>query len=185
MIELFEDRGVRPMLLTERSEPIESDGWLNELKLDGIRCIAYLRPGETDLRNKRNLRLLTCFPELADLHASVEGTCILDGELIIAGPGGKPDFEALQARGMMTDTVRIRLKSAQMPASFVTFDILYRNGEDLTRLPLIERKGILRETASDRGCLAVSRTIEGNAKALFDRTTEQGLEGIVRNLQGL
>jgi len=179
-MELFEDRGIRPMLLTERREPIESGDWLNELKLDGIRCVAYLRPGETDLRNKRNLQLLPSFPELADLHASVTGTCILDGELIIAGPDGKPDFEALQARSMMTDTVRIRLKSAQMPASFVAFDILYRNGEDLTNIPLIERKSILRETACDRGRLAVSRTIEDNAKALFDQTTEHGLEGIVQ-----
>ncbi len=179
-MKLFEDRNVRPMLLTERHEPSESDGWLNELKLDGIRCVAYLRPGETDLRNKRNLRLLPGFPELADLHTSVTGTCILDGELIIVGPDGKPNFEALQARSMMTDTVRIRLKSAQAPASFVAFDILYRDGESLTRLPLIERKGILRETASDRGRLAISRTIEGNAKALFDRTAEQGLEGIVQ-----
>ncbi len=179
-MKLFEDRNVRPMLLTERHEPSESDGWLNELKLDGIRCVAYLRPGETDLRNKRNLRLLPGFPELADLHTSVTGTCILDGELIIVGPDGKPNFEALQARSMMTDTVRIRLKSAQAPASFVAFDILYWDGEDLTRLPLVERKRILRETASDRGRLAISRTIEGNAKALFDRTTEQGLEGIVQ-----
>lgn len=35
-MELFEDRSVRPMLLTERHEPIESDEWLNELKLDCI-----------------------------------------------------------------------------------------------------------------------------------------------------
>ncbi len=34
------------MLLTERHEPIESDEWLNELKLDGIRCVAYLRPAK-------------------------------------------------------------------------------------------------------------------------------------------
>ena len=38
-MELFEDRSVRPMLLTERHEPIESDEWLNELKLDG--CLLY------------------------------------------------------------------------------------------------------------------------------------------------
>lgn len=179
-MDLFETRNVLPMLLTKRHDPIESDEWLNELKLDGIRCVAYLRSDETDLRNKRNLRLLSSFPKPADLHASVAGTCILDGELIIADANGKPDFEALQARSMMTDTVRIRLKSAQTPASFVAFDILYRDGEDLTHLPLIDRKAILRETAFDRGRLAISRTIAGNAKALFDQTTEQGLEGIVQ-----
>lgn len=72
-MELFEDRSVRPMLLTERHEPIESDEWLNELKLDGIRCVAYLRPGETDLRNKRNLRLLPVFQSLrACMRQSLE-----------------------------------------------------------------------------------------------------------------
>ncbi len=81
---------------------------------------------------------------------------------------------------MMTGTVRIRLKSAQTPANFVAFDILYRDGEDLTNRPLIRPQGYPRETAFDRGRLAVSRTIAGNAKALFDQTTEQGLEGIVK-----
>ena len=72
-MELFEDRSVRPMLLTERHEPIESDEWLNELKLDGIRCVAYLRPGETDLRNKRNLRLCPVFQSLrACMRQSLE-----------------------------------------------------------------------------------------------------------------
>lgn len=61
------------MLLTERHEPIESDEWLNELKLDGIRCVAYLRPGETDLRNKRNLRLRPVFQSLrACMRQSLE-----------------------------------------------------------------------------------------------------------------
>lgn len=180
MMNLFEAKGIRPMLLTERREPIESAGWLSELKLDGIRCIAYLRPGETDLRNKRNLLLLPGFPELNGLHEGVRVPCILDGELIIAGADGKPDFEALQARSMMSDLSRIRLASRQSPASYVAFDILFRDGNDLTALPLLARKRILQETVSERGALAVSRTIEGSAKALFDLTGEQGLEGIVQ-----
>ena len=183
-MDLFEERGVRPMLLTERRVPIESGDWISELKLDGIRCVAYLKPGETDLRNKRNLRLLPGFPELAELHTSAAGTCILDGELIIAGADGRPDFEALQARSMMSDPSRIRLASRQTPASYVAFDILYEDGDDLTGLPLMERKGVLRETISDGGRLAVSRTIEGSAKALFDLTTEQSLEGIVQKRKG-
>lgn len=179
-MDLFEAKGIRPMLLTERRAPIESEDWISELKLDGIRCVAYLQPGETDLRNKRNLRLLPGFPELDSLHEGVRAACVLDGELIIAGADGKPDFEALQARSMMSDLCRIRLASRQTPASYVAFDILYRDGDDLTSLPLIERKRVLREAVSDRGRLAVSRTIEGSAKALFDLTTEQGLEGIVQ-----
>lgn len=50
----------------------------------------------------------------------------------------------------------------------------------MTKLHLTERNCILRETASDHGRLAVSRVMEGCAKALFDLTTEQGLKGIVQ-----
>lgn len=179
-MDLFEERGVQPMLLAQRHQPIESSEWLNELKLDGIRCIAYLSAEETDLRNKRNVRLLSGFPELARLHKYVTGTCILDGELIITGTQGKPDFEALQARSMMTDSVRIRLRSRQQPASYAAFDILYLNGEDLTAKPLHIRKEILSEIAHDAGNFAISRVLQGNANALLQLTAEQGLEGIVQ-----
>ena len=113
-MDLFEEKGVRPMLLTEWRAPIESGGWISELKLDGIRCVAYLSPGKTDLRNKRNLRLLPGFPGLDSLHEGVRAACILDGELIIAGADGRPDFEALQERSMMSDPSRIRLTSRQL-----------------------------------------------------------------------
>lgn len=168
------------MLLTESRQPTESDEWLNELKFDGIRCIAYLDSGSTELRNKRDFRLLPAFPELSELHEAVHAQCILDGELIITDTQGKPDFETLQARSMMTDTSRIRLKASQAPASFVAFDILYQNGKDLMSLPLQERKQLLREIVEDKGRLAVSRTMESNASALFELTRKQGLEGIVQ-----
>lgn len=61
---------------------------------------------------------------------------------------------------------------------------MYKDGGDLTGPPLMERKSILREAIPDGGRLAVSRTIEGNAKALFDLTAEQGLEGIVQKRKG-
>lgn len=95
--------------LAMRSSPIKSEDWISKLKLDGIRCIAYLKPGETDLRNKRNRRLLPSFPDLDSLHEGVRAACILDGKLIIAGADGRPDFETLQARSMMSDLSRIRL----------------------------------------------------------------------------
>lgn len=51
-----------------------------ELKLDGIRCIAYCDSYCTDLRNKRDVKLIPRFPELKDLHKQCNEKCILDGE---------------------------------------------------------------------------------------------------------
>lgn len=97
-MEAFLRRAFRPMLLTERKQPLDGEGWLSELKLDGIRCLAYLDADTSDLRNKRNLPLLPTFPELEGLHRQAHGQCVLDGELILTDAQGKPNFEALQAQ---------------------------------------------------------------------------------------
>lgn len=179
-MEAFSQRAFRPMLLTERKEPLRGGEWLNELKLDGIRCLAYLDAGSTDLRNKRNQPLLTSFPELGGLHRQARGQCVLDGELILTDARGKPDFEALQARSLTSDSTRVRLLSRHAPASFAAFDILAFGGEDLTGRPLRERRQILESVIAEGGGLVRSRALTGDAQALFRLTTEQGLEGIVQ-----
>lgn len=174
---MFDQKGIKPMLLTESHEPIESQDYLCELKLDGIRCLAYL-DDHTDLRNKRDIPLAGSFPELSSIHLQAKERCILDGELIVTAPDGSPDFEAMQMRSMLTDPVRIKLEAARRPASFVAFDILLCGNSTLIDLPLTERKRILNETIAENGRIAISRTFE-NSRTLFELTTAQGLEGIV------
>ena len=147
-MEAFLRRAFRPMLLTERKQPLDGEGWLSELKLDGIRCLAYLDADTSDLRNKRNLPLLPTFPELEGLHQQTHGQCVLDGELILTDAQGKPDFEALQARSLTSDRARVQLLSRQAPATFVAFDILALNGDDMTGRPLRERREILGRRAA-------------------------------------
>ena len=79
-------------------EPFDSPDYIYELKLDGERCVAYLDPREgTELRNKRNVKMLPKVPELAELHKQVKKRCILDGELLII-KDGKPNFAEIQRR---------------------------------------------------------------------------------------
>lgn len=54
MTDLFEEKEISPMLLGEEKEPFDDPEYIYELKLDGIRCIAYLEKGKVTLRNKRN-----------------------------------------------------------------------------------------------------------------------------------
>lgn len=177
-MDIFERKGIKPMLLTEEYSPTESSDYICELKLDGIRCLAYLSD-QTDLRNKRDVPLIATFPELAALHTQTHSKCILDGELIITAHDGSPDFEAMQARVMLTDPARICLASRRQSATFVAFDILYAKGEDVMKYPLMKRKELLADIFTESDRLAQSR-IFNNASALFDLTTHQRLEGIVQ-----
>ena len=175
---MFEARSAKPMLLEEEKQPFEGEGWLYELKLDGSRCLAYLDQGLVDLRNRRGAALAPLFPELNDIWRGVKGRCVLDGELVVLSDG-KPDFEKLQAREMTANPFKIELSAKACPASYVAFDILYREGSDVTKLPLMERKAILAGAVTDTARLAVSRYLTSGAAALFQLTREQGLEGIV------
>ncbi|WP_418427895.1 DNA ligase [Anaerotruncus massiliensis (ex Liu et al. 2021)] len=178
-MDIFDEKNIRPMLIGEEAEAFDDPAYLYELKLDGERAIVYLDPkGETELRNKRNKRMLPIFPELSELHRQVKGRCILDGEYIVL-KDGKPNFSEVQRRSLMSNPFKIRLAADKLPASFVAFDILYLDGKQLTDLPLTERKDILRRTVTESERMAVSRVVDRGGVELYKLTERAGLEGIV------
>ena len=64
-MDLFIEKSIQPMLIGAEGNPFDDAGYVYELKLDGERCIAYLAPDTgTDLRNKRNMKMLPKVPEL-------------------------------------------------------------------------------------------------------------------------
>lgn len=176
-MDLFEEKNIKPMLISEMTDPFNDPDWIYELKLDGIRCIAYLDK-ETELRNKRNDRLLPKVPELTDLFKYVRDRCILDGELVIL-KNGVPDFFELQKRALTTNIFKLQLSSENFPACFVAYDILYLKDTQLTDLPLLDRKKLLSETVMEDPKLAVSRYIPEKGIELFSVAKSQQLEGVV------
>lgn len=177
-MDIFDTKGIKPMLISEMMEPFDSDDYLYEIKLDGIRCIAYLDEKETDLRNKRDKRLLPIIPELKDIYKNTKVKCILDGELIIMNQG-KTDFFEIQRRTLMTDPFKIQLSYHKLPASYVAYDVIYYKDHEVINEPLTVRKEILSEILHEDSKIAVSRYIERNGVALFELTKREGLEGIV------
>lgn len=77
-MDLFEEKRVSPMLISQMQEPFNDDKWIYELKLDGCRCIGYFDQNGTCLRNKRNMELLPKFPELKELHRNVSERTVLE-----------------------------------------------------------------------------------------------------------
>lgn len=177
MSDLFAEKNIKPMLISEMTEPFNDPEWIYELKLDGIRCIAYL-DDKTELRNKRNLMMLPKMPELSGINHYVKERCILDGELVIL-KNGVPDFFELQRRALTSNTFKIKLSSEQFPACFVAYDILYRKDKELAGLTLMERKDILADTVSETPMLAISRYVNEKGIELFEVARAQKLEGVV------
>ena len=178
MSDLFEDKNISPMLLYE-TQPFDDENYIYELKLDGIRCLAYIDSKSVVLQNKRHKDITAIYPELSQMNKCVKRRVILDGELVVLNKDGKPDFYALQRRSLMTDNFKISLAAKSNPVQFVAYDIIYHNGKDLTDKPLMERKEILTKVVQEGNNLTISRYIEKNGIAFFELAKSQELEGIV------
>ena len=116
MSDLFHDKNISPMLLNEVKEPFDDKDYIYELKLDGIRCIAYLGK-DVVLQNKRFKDVTEIYPELSGMFKCVKKNTVLDGELVVLS-NGKPDFYALQKRSLMSDKFRIQLAAKKRPVQF-------------------------------------------------------------------
>ena len=177
-MDLFENKNIKPMLIGEMQEAFDSHDYIYELKLDGHRCIAYLDKDSTDLRNKRDIKMLAKFPELININKQVKCRCILDGELIVI-KDGKPDFSEIQRRSVLSNSFKIQLSSSKLPASFTAFDILYYDDHDVKDLPWVQRRKLLEKNIKENERIAISRYIEERGIEFYELAKRNELEGIV------
>ena len=183
MMDLFDSKNIKPMLIGKEMAPFDDPNYIYELKWDGERCVAYLEPGRPpELRNKRNVRMLSKVPELAVISKQVKKRCILDGELFIL-KDSRPDFSLIQRRSLMSDRFKIELDSKHNPATFSAFDVLYYDCQETMLLPLMERKALLAKSITDGPRMAISRYVDGQGTPLFDFAVERELEGIVAKVK--
>jgi ATP-dependent DNA ligase len=178
MTDLFANKEISPMLIASEAAPFDDPDWQFELKLDGERCLAWLSPEGTELRNKRHVLMNLKVPELCNLHKQARGRCILDGELFVMH-NGAPDFSRIQKRSLLTNPFKISLEAKQNPATFCAFDMLFYDKNDLTGLPLHERRRILETSFHENESFALSRVVMEQGAALFQLAKERGLEGVV------
>src|SRR5213082_158681 len=121
---------VAPMLAKlARALPPEG-GVLYEPKWDGFRCIVFRDGDEVELGSRNERPLTRYFPEVAEaVRREMPERCVVDGEVVIAGPSGL-DFDALQLRLHPADS-RVRKLAGEIPASFIAFDLLALGSDDL------------------------------------------------------
>jgi ATP-dependent DNA ligase len=133
---------IEPMLAKLAEELPPGGEYLYEPKWDGFRAIVFRRDNDVFIQSRDLRPLDRYFPELHDvLLARLPPGCVIDGEIVIAGPKGL-DFDALQLR-LHPAASRVAKLAKESPAAFVGFDLLAIDGQDLRSAPQHERRSKL------------------------------------------
>src|SRR4051812_42531135 len=138
---------IEPMLATLASRPFSDPDWLYEIKWDGYRVEAVVRDGKVKLWTRNMKDAETYFPGLLSPPSWIDATeAIVDGEVVALDEAGRPDFSLLQER---ISQRRVGSGSATGPVAagplvYQVFDLLYVDGRSLLKVPLEDRKRMLR-----------------------------------------
>ena len=148
--------------------------WLHEMKYDGYRLLVVVGGGEARAYTRSGLDWSEKFDAIVQAAAKLDvGSALLDGEAVVLDADGRSSFQALQGA----------LKGAPATIDYYAFDLLELNGEDLTGLPLTDRKAKLREILPDGDPrIRYSEHIVGNGEKLLHNFCDAGLEGVISKL---
>ena len=136
---------LRPMLAVSGSAmPHDAQNWALEMKWDGVRALAFIEGGRVRLMSRTERDITVAYPELASLgHATSHKQLLLDGEVVVFGADGWPEFEALQPRMHVTSEAQAKLLAGQTPVTYLVFDLLQLDGRPLLELGYTERRALL------------------------------------------
>jgi bifunctional non-homologous end joining protein LigD len=169
---------VRPMLATAGTHVPTDPGWSHEVKWDGVRVLADRpRGGTTTLWSRNENQVTVAWPEL-NRSPLGDRDVLVDGEVIALNEKGLPDFRTLQDRMHVRSAPRAAALADALPATYMVFDLLRLDGQDLTALPLGERRRMLGELGLEHSTWQVPAAYD-DGPMLHQATLAQGLEGIV------
>lgn len=166
-------------MLATAGELPRGSRWQFEFKWDGVRLVAAVADGATRVWS-RNLRDQTAsWPELAGLAAALGGvSAVLDGEIVVMNPEGRPDFGLLQRRLHVGDATTVARLAGDLPATYLIFDLLELDGHDLRGLPLTDRRRLLEQLELDGPAWKVPAVFD-DGDATLDAARRLQLEGVM------
>jgi bifunctional non-homologous end joining protein LigD len=172
-------RWMAPMLATLVEAPPRTSGWLYEPKLDGVRVLVYTNGGNVRLLSRNRKPLENAYPELVDaLSFAVRGDAVLDGEVVAVDPHtGQSSFSRLQRRMQLRDELRAR--ASDVAVELYLFDCLFYEGIDLTNLPLVDRKAVLRDVVWYDDPIRFTPFRTTGSAAMLRQACAKGAEGII------
>lgn len=158
---------VMPMLATLIQEPVENADYVNEVKWDGYRVIAFKNKGIIRLDSRRGQNYTDRYKPVVSALRKLKSNVVLDGEVCVLQPNGVSNFDDLQ---------KYPEKGGLL--AYYCFDILWKDGYNLTELPLLQRKSILKKLLKNNTVIRYSDHFD-DAAALLQQMKELEGEGIV------
>ena len=149
----------------------EGNRWIHELKFDGYRCLLSVGGASAHAFTRSGLDWTDKFMPVVEAAKALPARfALIDGEVVVIDADGRTNFQALQS-AIKGDPARLE---------FYAFDLLSLDGDDLTGLPLIDRKERLAKLLEgSTGPIHFSDHIVGKGEALFDKFCGAGLEGVI------
>ena len=169
-----------PMLATTVDHPFSREGWLFELKYDGVRAMVSVAGPAIRIVGRHGREETVRYPEASSIRAAISArTAILDGELVVLDAQGRPSFERLQSRINVTRAPDVERAAREHPVTYVAFDLLNLEGRDIMKTDLRIRKKTLRENVRDAAALIFADHVEKDGETLFEQARGNGVEGIM------
>ena len=180
------DRPTAPMLATRGSAADIEPGvdWAFEMKWDGIRIMATVDNDGVTLRTRNGIDVTATYPELRELRDCVEGSAVLDGELVALDRSGRPAFGKLQRRMGVSRAREVDAARAKQPVTLMLFDLLEAGERRTPRTSLLtapydERRLALSDRVRAGTAVQLPSALDGDLEAAMATSLELGLEGIV------
>lgn len=169
---LAKPRFIEPMKALLVDSLPRGDDWIYELKFDGVRALAAKDGSQVRLYS-RNAKDLTVKYErvTAALEQLAARQAVLDGEIVALDPQGRSSFQLLQTYHMT---------AKKPPLFYYVFDLLNLEGQDLSSLPLGQRKDLAEKIlAGVPSAIRFSPGIRANSDKVLRELKARGLEGLL------
>ena len=166
---------VEPMLAVLTDERFSDPDWIFEPKLDGIRCLAFVRAGKVRLLSRNQKVLDDAYPEVSAALSALGRDGVLDGE-IVALERGVSSFQRLQQRSGLRGR---DATASPVRVHYYIFDVTHLDGRDVRGLPLMERKALVRSLVPRAGRLRVTPFRRAAGEAYYEAACRRGLEGVI------
>jgi bifunctional non-homologous end joining protein LigD len=165
---------IEPELPTSVDKVPSGERWLHEIKFDGYRVqLHILNEDEPKVFTRRGNDWTKRFKKMAaDAFLINAGSAIIDGEVVVPSADGTTDFSVLQNE----------LTGKSKKIVMVAFDLLYLNGYDLRKLPLAERKAMLKKLIA-KTAIQFSESFDIDGREMFEHACGIGLEGVVSKVR--
>ncbi|MDQ2648459.1 MAG: non-homologous end-joining DNA ligase [Actinomycetota bacterium] len=144
-----------------------------------MRALAFVDEGTLRLQSYNERDVTVGWPELASLPSALPvGQALLDGELVATDAEGRPSFNRLQQRMHVANPAEAARRAADVPVTYVVFDLLHLDGHSLLGHPLADRRRLLDQVLEPAVSWRVS-PMHDEGEVLLEAARERGLEGVV------